>query len=110
MLTAINPFSATEQYSDLAKSESRILQYKYGAKRDVISGLAYIGFYIGEGGATWSCGAKRFFCHYRKTKNGKKTLTWPTAAINNKTSWHKKMHNMAFLDSKIFIVIGFWHV
>ena len=30
--------------------------------------------HIGYGGATRSCGAKRFFCHSRKTKNGKKFL------------------------------------
>ena len=43
---------------------------------------------IGEGGATWPCGAKRFFVIIAKLKMAK-TFTWPTAAIDNKTNWHK---------------------
>ena len=50
---------------------------KYRSSRRYMNVLKYLRKlyeYIGEGGATRSCGAKRFFCHIRKTKNGKKLL------------------------------------
>ena len=52
---------------------------------------------------------KAVFCHYRKTKNGKKLLLGQQLQLTIKQI-AKKMNNMAFLDSKIFIVIGFSHV
>ena len=66
--------------------------------------------HIGEGGATRSCGAKRIFAIIAILRVAK-TFTWPpTATIDNKTNWHKKMGNMAFLDSEIIIVIDLLHV
>ena len=65
--------------------------------------------HVGEGGATRSCGAKRFFCHYRKTKNGKELLLGQQLHLTIKQT-ATKMDNIAFLDSEIIIVIGFSHV
>ena len=61
---------------------------------------------VGEGGATRSCGAKRFFAILVKPRMAKsfylaKSCMW---------QYYKMAQNMAFLDSEIIIVIDFLHV
>ena len=71
-----------------------------------MSTSCYLLTYIRESVATRLCGARLSFAILAKLKMAK-ISTWPTAAIDNKTNWHKKWVIWLFLIRILSLLLIF---